>query len=507
MKYQKETQKTRVIVKYRSRKMTKEQSFAITVDAIESMGGEVIRDYHSINAIAADIPTNKIGKLQLDPNVEYIEIDQEVHILGFPSPIVRTYAEQIPWGISKIKADQVQQSGNTGSQIKVCVIDTGIDYNHEDLKPNYKGGYNFVANTPDPKDDHGHGTHVSGTIAAIRNNEIGVVGVAPEAYIYSCKVLDANGSGSYSNVIAGIQWAIDNKMQVISMSLGGSSSSQALKDACDAAYNSNIVIIAAAGNSGCGSNDTVSYPAKYDSCIAIAATDSADQKASFSSCGPKVELAAPGVNVLSTVPKGTCKMCDPSGYRQANGTSMATPHVSGTVALILKAHPDWTNVQVRQVLQDSAVDLGNQGRDIYFGYGLVDALKATGGETPPPPKKYKCLVEEGIYCCIEDPDGPYNTIEECQNVCKETPPPPPKKYRCTPDYQCIEDPNGPYTIEECQRICKKPTPSQKWRCAVKIIWECVESKTGYNTKEECEKVCNTKNKAQNTVNSIKGCCD
>lgn len=411
--------KVSVIIKY------KDTVTRSLLESVTTLDADIKRVHHSINAVSAIVPKNKIGKIKADPNVEYIEIDQEAHILGFADDSLyvghkKMYAtaQTFPWGVSKIRAPEVWPGGNKGTGIKVCIIDTGIDYNHEDLKDNYKGGYNFINNTNDPKDDHGHGTHVAGTVAAL-DNDIGVIGVAPEAYIYSLKVLDSNGSGSYSNIISAIDWAINNNMQVISMSLGGSGFSQALKDICDKADNSGIVVVAAAGNNdGDGSQDTVSYPAKFDSVIAVAATDSNDARASFSSCGPEVELAAPGVNIPSTVPKGTCKLCDPSGYKLLSGTSMATPHVSGTVALVLKAHPEMTNANVRKTLQDTTVDIGQQGRDIFFGYGRIDA-KAAVDQTPPQ-KKYKCTGSPDFQC-VEDPNGPYNSLTECQAVCKPAP--------------------------------------------------------------------------------------
>lgn len=461
------------------------------LESVTTLEAEVKRVHHSINAVSAIVPKSKIGKIKTDPNVEYVEIDQEAHILGFvddsirESKNVRATAQTVPWGVSKIRATEVWPGGNKGTGIKVCVIDTGIDYNHEDLQGNYKGGYNFINNTSDPKDDNGHGTHVAGTVAAM-DNDIGVIGVAPEAHIYSLKVLDANGSGSYSNIVSAIDWAINNNMQVISMSFGGSGFSQALKDICDKAYNSGILLIGAAGNSnGDGSQDTVGYPAKFDSVVAIAATDSNDARASFSSCGPEVELSAPGVNIPSTVPKSGTKYSDPSGYKQLSGTSMSTPHVSGTAALVLKAHPEMTNADVRKTLQDTTIDLGNQGRDIFFGYGRIDA-KAAVDQTPPPQKKYRCTGSPDFQC-VEDPNGPYNSLAECQAACQG----PQKKYKCTgsPDFQCVEDPNGPYnSLTECQAACKPV--QKKYKCTGSPDFQCVEDPNGkYVTIEECQAAC------------------
>ena len=158
-----------------------------------------------------------------------------------------------------------------------------------------------------------------------------MIGVAPEASLYGVKVLNSRGSGYYSDAVAGIQWSVNNGMQVISMSLGGNSHSQGLQDACDAAYNSGVVLVAAAGNDGnsMGSGDNVDYPAGYDSVIAVAATDRNDERPYWSSTGPAVELAAPGVSIYST--------CWDDTYATKKGTSMACPHVSGTAALILAA--------------------------------------------------------------------------------------------------------------------------------------------------------------------------
>lgn len=487
------TDKIKVIVKFKTRLAEADMNFMANIDA------QVKDVYPSINAVSMEVPKNKIGMLQLQADVEYVEMDGTANILGFPSTDVLPKAEQIPWGIAKIRAPEVHATGNKGTAVKVCIIDTGIDYNHEDFKykdgsSNYKGGHNFINNTTNPMDDHGHGTHVSGIVAAIGNNDIGVIGVAPEAHIYSYKVLNSSGSGSYSAIISAIQMAIDNKMQVISMSLGGSSFSQALKDICDAAYNAGIIIMAAAGNSGGdGSQDNIGYPAKFDSCIAIAATDSNDNRASFSSTGPKMEIAAPGVNVLSTVPKSGTTISDPSGYKMLNGTSMSTPHISGVAALVIYKHPDVTNVQVRDAIDKGCIDLGQTGRDVLYGFGRIDAVLATG-ETPPPTKKYACSGAPN-YACTEDPTGPYNSIEECQTACKEAPPT--KKYKCSgaPNYECVEDINGNLPdLATCQKVCITPPPPTGTKFKVHKLGSLgvtvLKTKTGDKTAEQaCQFVC------------------
>jgi subtilisin len=332
-------------------------------DLILRYEGDIKCTYTFIPAISANLSREAIEAIVKDERIAYIEPDYEVHVLE----------ETLPWGVDRIDAEKVHPY-NKGRGVKVAIIDTGIDYTHPDIDGNYKGGYDFVNNDDDPMDDHGHGTHCAGIVAA-EDNDIGVIGVAPEAYLYGVKVLNSGGSGYVSDVIAGIQWSIANGMQVISMSLGSDSDSTSLHNACNAAYNAGVVLVAAAGNDGnrWGSGDNVDYPARYDSVIAVAATDSNDNRASWSSTGPAVELSAPGVNIYSTY-RG--------GYTTLSGTSMACPHVTGTAALVWYAYPNYTNTQVRQRLQGTAEDLGTTGRDTWYGYGLVDAEQAAYTPTP-----------------------------------------------------------------------------------------------------------------------------
>jgi subtilisin family serine protease len=277
------------------------------------------------------------------------------------------------WNITNVTATQVWPTGNKGTGVKVAILDTGIDYRHPDLAPNYAGGYNFIARNNNPLDDHGHGTHVAGIIAAAADGA-GVEGVAPAARLYACKVLNSSGSGSYSNIIAALQWCVDNKMQIASMSLGATTNSKALHDACTAAYQAGVLLVAAAGNSGApgGFTNTVEYPAVFGAVMAIAAVDSANVRPWWSSSGPKVELAAPGVNISSDKLGG--------GLVTMSGTSMACPHVSGVAALVYGSgvsKAPW----VRQRLVATATDLGAAGRDPLYGWGLVNAQKATTATT------------------------------------------------------------------------------------------------------------------------------
>jgi len=331
---------------------------------VHAHGGRINHIFSLIPVISAEIPLAARDALARNPNVAYVEDDGVAHALGEVEPVVAdaaTDTQTIQWNITKIGADQVWGT-TAGAGVNVAILDTGIDVDHPDLK--VMGGINFITPGASYDDDNGHGTHCAGIVAAL-NNTIGVVGVAPAANLYAVKVLDASGSGSYTAIAQGIEWAVNNGMDVISMSLGGSQTSTTLQQACDAAYANGVLLVAAAGNEGKKNTklDNVSYPAKYDSVIAVAATDINDVRATFSSTGPAVEVAAPGVSIYSTYFGG--------GYATMSGTSMACPHVSGLAALVLAAHPSWTNVQVREAIDMTCVDLGEVGRDWLYGYGRI----------------------------------------------------------------------------------------------------------------------------------------
>jgi subtilisin family serine protease len=269
------------------------------------------------------------------------------------------------WGADMINAPTAWNKGYTGKGVIVAVIDTGVDFNHEDLKNNIwintkeiagngidddgngyiddVRGWNFDNDNNNVLDNNGHGTHVSGTIAA-ENNGIGVVGIAYNSQIMSVKVLDANGSGSYSNITKGIYYAVDNGAKVINLSLGGNSSNDSLKSAIEYASSKDVIVVMAAGNNG---ESIPSYPARYayNSGIAVGAVDQNNNLADFSNRSGSQEIAyvtAPGVNVYSTVPNNQ--------YANYSGTSMAAPHIVGVVALMLGANPNLTESQVRQIL-------------------------------------------------------------------------------------------------------------------------------------------------------------
>ncbi len=279
--------------------------------------------------------------------------------------------QEMAWGVDRIDADLVWGT-NTGQGVKVAIIDSGIDLDHLDLA--VYGGYNAINSRKSWNDDYGHGTHVAGIVAAL-NNDIGVVGVAPEANLYAVKVLNRRGIGFASDVIDGLNWSVEKGIQVANMSIGSSGCSQSYHDAIIAAENAGITIVAAAGNNG-ETDGSIVCPALWLETIAVSATDESNGLAYFSSYGEEVDLAAPGQGINSTWKDGY--------YRVGSGTSMATPHVAGTAALILadpnlKCDKDLdgscTPTEVKQRIGITAEWLSGLSSDEQ-GSGLVDAEAA-----------------------------------------------------------------------------------------------------------------------------------
>jgi subtilisin len=340
--------------------------------------------------ISAPLTEQEIASLKKDGNVEKVEADGIVYAcdammggdqlsglagpaLGTSAPVATggptAQADTIPWGVSAISAPSCWEA-TQAKGIYVAVIDTGIAP-HVDLAGNLLGGISFVPGES-YVDQAGHGTHVAGTIAA-RLNGFGVVGVAPAAYLYAIKVLDHNGSGAWSWLINGLYWMRYNYgwlFDAANMSMGGSSAPSNLEAYINYAAQTTL-LCAAAGNSGQQADHNVGFPARYPACIAVGAIDSANNRAPFSSYGPglDVDICAPGVNILSTVPG--------NGYGTMSGTSMATPHVTGAAALCRGTHRWQPMSDIRALLEGTAMDLGAAGKDQFFGWGRVNCVGAT----------------------------------------------------------------------------------------------------------------------------------
>lgn len=345
-----------------------------------------IKDLNVINGATVIIPSVAVEKsLKSKIEIKNIENDVEVSMLVrkdrdyFLENMFRVNrrgsiqpTQALPWGVDHIDADLVWPTGNNGEGVNIAVIDTGISKDHPDIKDNIKGGYNAIDSNKSWNDDNGHGSHVAGIISS-SNNSIGAVGVAPLSNLYAVKALNRNGNGFISDIIDAIGWSIDNNINIINMSFGSSSDSPALHTALTTAYNSGIILVAAAGNSG----GSVLYPAIYPEVIAVSAIGQNDTIASFSSRGEDVDFTAPGVDIYSTY-KG-------SGYATLSGTSMASPHIAGAMALILLSsvgvydvnlNEKWDSSEVVKKLQDTAIDLGESGFDVLYGYGLPNIYTA-----------------------------------------------------------------------------------------------------------------------------------
>jgi len=272
-----------------------------------------------------------------------------------------------PWGVSAVKAPEVWNI-STGSKVRVGILDTGIDGKHPDLKENIKGGVNTVDRTSPFVDLNGHGTHVAGTIAAL-NNKFGVVGVAPNVELYSLKAFSKDGSASLTDIAEAIQWAIDNKIQIINMSFGSRETSMVLHRAIKEALKHGILMVASSGNAA----ETLDYPAQHKEVIAVGAIDRKGKIAEFSNFGKTLNYVEPGVDILSTWPT-------PPKYNVLSGTSMATPHLVGLCALLLSKAPQLTPLQVKQVLDRSTIKLNKvsasrQGRGVVVASKLLAHLK------------------------------------------------------------------------------------------------------------------------------------
>lgn len=266
----------------------------------------------------------------------------------------------------------------TGSDdVLIAVVDTGVDYTHPDLddgRVRTDIDRDFVNDDADAMDDNGHGTHVTGIIAARANNNIGTSGVMWQAQIVPVKVMNSLGVGSSANISRGIHYAATQGADIINLSLGELSCSQTVVDAVnDAALAQGSILVAAAGNSA----GNLVHPARLEPVIAVGAVDHTDQRAAFSNAGAELDIVAPGVHILSTVLDGQ--------YAFFDGTSMATPHVTGVIGLLLAQRPDLSLAQIRALLRASADNLGPGGFDPEYGHGRVNAYQALQTPTPTPP--------------------------------------------------------------------------------------------------------------------------
>ena len=346
------------------------------VNAVESLeqevGGEIEGQLPAIDARLLEFPEVKgehsrdVREWELAEIKADLERDQAVESVDYNYLRTLSYTPNDPrfdeqWGLIKARFKEAWSS-TRGKGIKIAVIDSGAAVRHPDLRRKIALQRDFKDNDGTVEDSAGHGTHVAGTVAAATNNGTGVAGGCPACRLVIAKVFDPKGGYDFA-IARGITWSADHGARVINCSFTGPGDSRALKEAIDHAASKGAVVVAAAGN---GDTNNPRYPAAYPNVIAVAATNEEDRRASFSNFGSWVDVAAPGVGVLSTVP---------GGYDQFNGTSMAAPHVSALAGLL--AAQGRGPRAIRDRILRTALDLGPKGRDPYYGRGRIRADLAT----------------------------------------------------------------------------------------------------------------------------------
>lgn len=329
--------------------------------ALKSAGASIKAEYKHLPVIFASVPEGNLGMLRNNPNISHVVENY-----------ARNYCEdRLDWGIDRVDAEVVHASGNKGVGINVCVLDSGADMDHPDLT--FAGGYSVLGDPEDWDDQNGHGTHCSGIVSA-DDNDFGVIGVAPDCNLYMVRI-NKSGPIWQDKIMAGFDWVIgtyadgdpDNDIHIMSMSWGGSYTDPLEEAALQTCYDLGILMFAAAGNE----EGDIIYPAKYETVAAVTAMWVDDSFAYFSNFGPEAEFIAPGRLIYSTYKDAR--------YRALSGTSMSCPMVAGVAALAWSDNPTYTSHQIRQLLRDTAEDIG-----LVFeqqGYGLVDAENAVLGTT------------------------------------------------------------------------------------------------------------------------------
>ncbi len=343
------------------------------------------------------------------PGVEFVEQNSYMYAFALPNDPYRTFQ----WHMTKIGMEQVW-GHEDGAGVTVAVIDTGVRQSLSDMaNTSFVAGWDYVNNDSDPDDDHGHGSHVAGTVAQSTNNGVGVTGVAGKASVMAIKVLDSSGGGYSSRTALGVRWATDHGADVINLSLGGSGYSQTLKNAVDYAWNNGVVVVCAAGNDNVS---TPFYPAAYSNSISVSATDYNDNRAPYSNYGSTIDITAPGGDVTvdlngdgygDGILQQTINNGQPA-YMFYQGTSMACPHVAGVAAMMKSVNSSLTNAQIKSKLYSTATDIGPAGFDNEFGWGLLNANAAMlSANTNPVANFGRTIVQDHVqfYDVSSDANG------------------------------------------------------------------------------------------------------
>ncbi len=316
---------------------------------LRGIGAEVVR-------VKNERAKEVLDTLRKNPNVTFAEYDYIASINYLPNDPYYPAQTYLP-NMNTAAAWDITMGS---SEIIIAILDTGITTVNTDMNGNVIGGYNFISDTPDFRDDNGHGTMVASVAAGIIDNGYGISGIAGKSKLLAVKVMNSSGSGTYSTMIEGIEYAVANGASVINMSIGGRTVSSALKLAVDQAVANGVTIVAAAGNEG---STSLSYPAAYDNVIGVGAVDFYNNKTSYSNTGS-------GLTVMAG---GTARVATATSYiGTASGTSFASPYVAGMVALMYSTNPSISSTDVFKAIQENSIDLGDSGYDTSYGYGLVD---------------------------------------------------------------------------------------------------------------------------------------
>ncbi len=339
---------------------------------IAALGGQLVNWIPQINVAEvrlAQPAAQVMSAAATAPEIIFIEPDMPV--VGVDALMDPAFeSDTTSYAFTRIQALAAWEISTGSPQVVVAVIDSGVKLDHPELAGQLVAGYDFVHKHDHPEDDSGHGTHVAGLIAAILGNNQGIAGVCPSCRIMPIKVLNANNVGTWGDLAEGIIFAANHGARIINLSLGSFSPSQTLNEAIAYARQYDVVIVAAAGNSGL---NQPFYPAALDGVLAVSATSAQDGWWTLSNYGDFVDLAAPGDLVYSTYHDLDNTY---GGYAFMSGTSMATPLVSGLAGLLLSLEPNLNAEDVATLLQDGAEDLGTSGRDPYYGYGRINAQRS-----------------------------------------------------------------------------------------------------------------------------------
>lgn len=333
-------------------------------NALKPHNGKSRIHLKKLNAHVVELPEDAdevevMRELKKDPRLKYVELDMAVT----HDAVVSDPSYSSSWALPKIQTPFAWDNAN-GSGVTIAILDTGVDSTHPDLASNMVPGWNTYDNNADTSDVYGHGTKVAGTAAMAANNSMGSVGVAWGAKIMPVRISAPDGNVAYwSTVAQGIYWAADHGAKVVNISYSGVSGSSTVQSAAQYLRNKGGVVVVSAGNTG----GLLGYAAS-DSMLVAAATDSNDQRASWSSYGSYVDISAPGVNIYTTLRGG--------GYGNVSGTSFSSPIVAATAALMISANNNLSPVDIEQILKSTAADLGAAGYDDYYGAGRIDAAKA-----------------------------------------------------------------------------------------------------------------------------------